>query len=194
MQWDLVKILNENESADWKQLAAEELGTTVHSDRLMGYCLAREALRLCLRKKSLSLSVPELKVQNYQYLTAHPELILSLSHTKEAGAAVVGSSLVYRSVGIDIEPETRVVKDTIAERIANKNDLSLEKIKLWCVKEAAFKALMNTGDFLKNIEFSDIQISATTFTHSPSGLKGEWDLQTLTPFVLAKAWIYKQNF
>jgi 4'-phosphopantetheinyl transferase EntD len=121
-------------------------------------------------------------------------LILSLSHTKDAGAALVASKLVYRSLGIDLELQTRIVKDSIAQRIANENDLPLEKINLWCVKEAAFKALMNTGAFSKNIEFSDIEIKDKTFSHSPSGLSGEWDLQILTPFVLAKAWIYKNNF
>lgn len=190
MQWEIVKNLNENENADWKELATLELGSTVHPDRLLGFCLAREALRLCFSKEKIFLSISQLKIQNFKQILAHSEVILSLSHSKDAGAAVIANKKIYRAIGIDLERQTREVKDSIALRIANKNDLPLDKIKMWCVKEATFKALMNTGVFLKNIEFSDIEIKATTFTHSPSGISGEWDLENLMPFVLAKAWIY----
>lgn len=190
MHWQLTQTLNEKEREQWTELARLELGENVHPDRIRGFVLGREALRLCFSKFGLPIGISELKIKNYNHLTNHSSVTFSLSHTHLIGVAILGEKQIYCGLGIDVELENRQVKDAVIERISNKNDLSLEKINLWCVKEAAFKALMNTGRFSRNIEFSDIAIGSGVFSHSPSKLSGEWELENPKPFVVARAWIY----
>ena len=190
MHWHFTQTLNEKEREEWNLLARNELGIGVHPDRITGFLLGREALRLCFNKFGRTIGISDLKIKNFNYLTNHSDVTFSISHTHLIGAAIVGEKLKYSGLGIDVELENRGVKDAIIERISHCNDQSLDKINLWCVKEAAFKALMNTGKFHKNIEFGDIEIGPKIFTHSPTQITGEWDFENPKPFVMARAWIY----
>ena len=102
---------------------------------------------------------------------------------------MLADRIFFRSVGIDIEREDRVVKDSIRERIAHKDDANFRNIEQWCLKEAAFKALMNTEQFEKPVEFSSICIGKESWSHSPSGLKGKWEMETIKLFVVARAFL-----
>lgn len=187
--WKVTTTLTNPESPEWEMLSLSTLGADVHSDRKMGFLLSREALKSALFDLGFSPSISQLTLVNYHEVVGFPQLTISLSHTKKCGAAVIAERKKFRSLGIDIEEETRIVKDSIRERISHPSDINLRNIEIWCIKEAVFKALMNTDQFPKPIEFSSIQIQNGTWIHSPSQLSGEWLLQNVTPFVMALAFL-----
>lgn len=187
--WKLIKTLSNPKDPEWDLLIKLTLGDDVHSNRKNGFLLSREALFNALKEAHINANISDLTLEGYSTLPRFPQFTISLSHTKECGAALIADRQTFRSVGIDIEQEERVVKDSIAERVSNPHDTSLRNIELWCLKEAAFKALMNSGEFEKPVEFSSIEIGKGTWSHSPSGLKGEWELEMIKPFVIAKAFL-----
>lgn len=187
--WKLTKTLSNPNDPAWEVLIKFSLPDDVHSDRKNGFLLSRQALINALKELGIEISADALHLVDYSQIRDLPQFTISLSHTKIAGAALVACRKTYRSVGIDIEQEERIVKDSIRERISNSADENLRNIELWCLKEAVFKALMNTGKFDKPLEFSSICIKDRKWTHSPSGLEGEWELDLLRPFVIAKAFL-----
>lgn len=187
--WKLTKNLTDPIDPEWDELAHSALGNTVHPDRKKGFLLSREALKKSLQEQGFEVSIKDLKVNNFHQLPTLPQLTISLTHTKDCGAALVGNRKDFHSLGIDIENEARIVKDSIRDRIAHKEDEPLRNIELWCLKEACFKALMNTGKFEHPVEFGSIQIGDGKWFHSPSALEGEWKLENIKPFVVALAFL-----
>jgi 4'-phosphopantetheinyl transferase EntD len=187
--WKLTNTLANPLDPEWQSLLEMTLGDTVHVDRKNGFLLSREALQSCLKEKGLTVSPRKLMLENFHKINGLNQFTISLSHTKECGAALLADSSIFRTVGIDIEHEERLVKDSIRERIENRSDATLRNIELWCIKEAVFKALMNTDQFEKPIEFSSIEIHKNYWTHSPSGLKGEWEIETKKPYLVARAFL-----
>lgn len=185
----LSKTLTNPMDPEWEVLSRLTLGDDVHVDRKSGFLLARQSLLLCLKDVGIVLSPKGLNLRNFHELQDFEQFTLSLSHTKECGAALLAERNNFQSVGIDVEREERFVKDSIRERVAHKGDTNLRNIELWCLKEAVFKALMNTDRFEKPLEFSSICIEKGGWSHSPSGLEGEWELELVTPFVWAKAFL-----
>ncbi len=190
LTWKMTQTLTQSDSVSWEKLVKETLGSGVHPGRAHGFCLAREALRLCLIERGLHLPIAKLKLETFDQLEDLPKLTLSLSHTGQWGAALVGDRHEYQSLGIDVESTLRKVNPDVLKRISHPMDADLASLELWCLKEATFKALMNTRQFEKNIEFRDLCIQSPTQTwHHTSGLQGEWSLATLHDQVLAMAWI-----
>ncbi len=185
----LAQTLTETEAPLWDKLVQTELGEGIHAGRERGFKLAREALRLALHHWKIDPSIPEIELNSFHSLKALPQYTLSLSHTPHLGAAAVAPRDLYRSVGIDIEQKGRVVKDSIIQRVSHLSDVGLRNIELWCLKEAAFKAIMNTDLFEKPIEFSSIEVQESSWNHSPSGLTGEWKLEESKGHMVALAWI-----
>lgn len=183
------ETLTDSDAPAWEKLTHTELGESVHAKRKQGFQLAREALRLALRERGIEAPIEELKLNRFDSLVHFPDFTLSLSHTPKLGAAILGARNLYRSLGIDIEDKNRQVKEMIIERIAHPEDLGLRNLELWCLKEAAFKAAMNTGLFDKPIEFSSLRIQDQTWSHSPSNLTGEWRLEEYKDHLVALAWI-----
>lgn len=187
--WKLSKTLSNPKDPEWDLLIKSSLGEGVHSDRIMGFLLSREALKDALKNMGKDLTPGQLFLEDYSTIRGLPQFTISLSHTPLCGAALVSERKFFRSLGIDIEMSERLVKDSIIERISHPEDLKLRNIELWCLKEAVFKALMNTKLFPKPIEFSSIKISKEHWSHSPSSLEGKWELETITPFVIARAFL-----
>lgn len=187
--YQLSTTLTDPECPDWELLSLSTLGSEVHSDRKMGFLLSREALKNALKVMEMEVPIHGLILEGYHTLQDYPQLTISLSHTKTCGAALVAERKEFRAVGIDIEEETRVVKDSIRERISHPDDQNLRNIELWCVKEAVFKTLMNTDLFPKPIEFGSINIQDRKWFHSPSGLSGEWEITSIRPYVVALAFL-----
>jgi phosphopantetheinyl transferase (holo-ACP synthase) len=187
--WKLSETLTNPCDPDWDNLALLSLGSQVHSNRKKGFLLSRAALKECLIECGISLTISELTLREFHQIEGHPQFTISLSHSKDCGAALVADKNIYRSVGIDIESEDRVVKESIRERVSHPKDIALRNIELWCLKEAAFKALMNTGLFEKPIEFSSIIIKEGQWSHSPSALTGEWELDFIKPYVVARTYL-----
>jgi 4'-phosphopantetheinyl transferase EntD len=176
LTYRLTKTLNPSEDSEWKQLVISLLGEGVHPKRAKGFCLSREALKQCLSERGIHISVPNLILETFAAVRGQDSLTISLSHTPEWGAALVGDAQDFVSVGIDLEPLERIVKAPILERISHSGDLKLTPLKIWTLKEASFKAIMNTGKFEHAVEFSSIQIADGSWIHSNSGLKGLWRL------------------
>lgn len=174
---------------NWDHLVADVLGQKVHPDRIRGFCLAREALRKQFLAKGTVLEVSDLQLDLFDRLKNDENFTLSLSHTPQWGAAVLADRKTYRAVGIDIESQSRIVKDAIIERISHPNDVKLSALHTWTIKEACFKTLMNTRLFNHPVEFSSLLISNQTWGHHDSGLQGEWSLKTEAELVLALSWI-----
>ena len=189
LTYRLVNNLKHAEDSEWQDLVSQTLGSDVHPSRQKGFCLAREALRECLKVLKSPLNIAKIRLENHRSLPDLPQFTLSISHTADWGAAVVGKKLQFVSVGIDIEPEARVVKEAILFRISHPDDAKLAPILIWSLKEAAFKALMNTGRFDRSEEFSSILISEKGWSHPSSNTQGEWQTETEAGMLIALAWI-----
>ncbi len=74
---------------------------------------------------------------------AYDEIVLSLSHTKDATVAVAAfKTNTCSQIGIDIELSNREMSEKSAARIATDEEraLGLSNLEIWTIKEAAFKA------------------------------------------------------
>lgn len=187
--WKLVETLINPLEPEWQKLSEIVLGKDVHADRQKSYLLSREALLSCLNEWSYALKPLELNLLNYHTITSLEQFTISLAHTKNCGAAMVGERKNFRSLGIDIEHKERLVKEPIQKKISNKEDVSLRNIELWCLKEAVFKTLMNSDQFQKPIEFSSIIIGDKTWRHSLSQFSGTWELEEIKQYVVARAFL-----
>lgn len=188
--WNLTKTLSNPNDPEWDLLIKLTLGDEVHSGRKKGFVLAREALKKCLKDSGQDVSTRQLKLKDYSILEDFPDLTLSLSDSRDCGAAILARRQDFRSVGIDIEHEERQVNDAILARVSHPDDhRTLRKIELWCLKEAVFKALMNSGRFEKPVEFSSIRIADRSWSHTPSGLNGTWEIDLSDGIVIARAFL-----
>lgn len=109
---------------------------------------SREALVSLLKQENIVVTdlKSDLELVNYQNLKNYPQFVLSLSHTRGAGAAVLGNKAEVRSLGIDIEWADRNLKDEAGRFYKNPEDSVYDnKLELWTMKEAAFKALSPLG-------------------------------------------------
>ncbi len=186
----LQNTLNFTQELQWQELVKQTLGENVHHSRQRGFCLAREALRDCFKAYNLPLEINDLQMVHFDALKTYPDYTLSLSHSSEWGAALVGERSRYVSVGIDIEPLSRIVKPLILERIAHSRDHSYSPLETWALKEASFKAIMNTRRFEKPIEFSSIRLLDQGWSHS-TGLSGPSIIETNSGQLVARSWLEK---
>jgi hypothetical protein len=170
----ITQTCDESDRDEWNKLLSSSLGIDIHPGRKQGFILAREALRECYRERGIDIPIAKLKFLNYSTLEQHAEDLISLSHHKNWGAALLVSRLSYRSGGIDIEDRSRRVLDQVLERISHPEDMPLEGIELWSVKEAIFKCLWNTGMFERPFEFASIVVRDKSWIHPDSGLSGSW--------------------
>jgi len=173
----------------WNQLIHEQLGPHVHSDRKLAFIRSREALLQCFAEIGQNIRIDQLELESFSQLKAFKQYNFSLSHNKEWGAALLAATSDYLSVGIDIEEQTRELKKSILKRISHPKDLNLSPIIIWSIKEAAFKALMNSQKFVKPVDFNSIQIMPDGFVHQSSGIKGKWEQIPHHSLVIIQAWI-----
>jgi 4'-phosphopantetheinyl transferase EntD len=185
LNWNLQNTLPNPINDEWDLLVKSCLGDGAHPNRIKGFILSRLALQECLKTAGVHLKISELLLVHHRELLASAQFTISLSHTSQVGAALIDLKEKFISVGIDIEHEEREVKGDVLKRISHPEDLDLKKIELWCLKEAAFKALMNTGRFEKPVEFSSIHIQEKNWLHVTSGIEGHWRLQSKESMLVA---------
>jgi phosphopantetheinyl transferase (holo-ACP synthase) len=67
----------------------------------------------------------------------------SISHTRGAAAFVWGDGTEITAVGVDIEPKNRRLAAKYEKFFLNRSDVTidLDRLSVWCLKEAAFKCL-----------------------------------------------------
>lgn len=187
--WKLAVNLTKPFDPEWEILVQRTLGDKIHPDRKTGFILARIALLECLKQYSTTIQPHDLDLISFSEIKGLPHFTISLSHTKDVGAALVSEHAKIRTSGIDIEHEKRIVKEYIMKLISHPGDVRLRNIELWSLKEAVFKTLMNTKIFTKNIEFKSIEIKDHTWTHSPSGLEGKWEQDLVNEVVVSRAFL-----
>jgi 4'-phosphopantetheinyl transferase EntD len=132
------------------------LPADVHPERAQSFLLSRlalqEALQTLLARK---IAPTELGLVHHHALHSFPDCFATLSHTKDAAVAWVRKQ---RGHGIDLERLDRPLKESIWERIHHPDDdKNLTRLELWCLKEAAFKALFNGQHIHGPVAFKDIQ-------------------------------------
>lgn len=84
----------------------------------------------------------QLEIEDFDHLSFNHDFKVSLSHTKDAGCAVISNSPTTLGIGIDIEDKNRKYRSGIEKFyiLPNEDDKNLNKLQLWCAKEAAYKA------------------------------------------------------
>ncbi len=184
----LAQSLKNPTDPEWPTLADHSFKGPVHTGRLSGFLLSREALRLCLEERGVSAPPRLLTLKSFDALHHFSDFTISLTHTSDCGAALIADRQAYRGVGIDVEHDERVVKQTIMERISHPSDSALDNLELWCLKEAVFKVLMNARASDRPVDFSSIQIGNQRWLHPQSGSEGSWELERVRPYVVARAW------
>ncbi|MGZ3788620.1 MAG: 4'-phosphopantetheinyl transferase superfamily protein [Bacteriovorax sp.] len=139
---------------------------------------SREALRRLLEKRGheiLDLK-QDLELINYQHLKKFPEYLTSITHTRGAGASVLANKSDYLSLGIDIEWSDREMKPEAQRFFCHPEDSAVEnKLKLWTMKEAAFKALSPLGHPGVLVLSKIIIQNGSFFTREKPELKGHVD-------------------
>lgn len=165
----------------------------LHPGRAAGLYSSRTSLLGNLRKIHPEAEFKDLALKGHGELEHYPDLCLSLSHSAHAGASALGRKEDYLSLGIDIEPLDRLVKENIIQRVTTSHDLKLSNRELWCLKEAIYKCVSNSQLFSGTLEFKDMQIRETNWIHSPSGLQGEWKLWQELDHQVALATLKNQN-
>lgn len=185
----IVQTLDKLNKPKWRVLADSVLGSDIHSERRETFCFAREALRLALCELDYKPEINDLVLNGYHSLEKYPEVIFSLAHTKQTGVALMGLKKEFKALGVDVEIESRPVKDSIRDRIAHPADESLRNIEAWVLKEAVFKCVSNSGLLPKEPLYPDLRISRTSWEHSPTGMKGECELSKVGELLLGKAFL-----
>lgn len=187
--WKLTKTFTQSLASEYDRLVESTLNGHSHPARKKSFILSREALRLTLLEMGETPLVPQLKLQNFCLLNSWPDYLVSLSHTRLAGAAVLVDRRVFVSAGIDIELQNREVSEAVARKITGPEDLPLRKIELWCLKEAAYKCLMNTGKVSAAVRFSQIEIRRNAWFYPPKNLSGQWELTQAEGHIVALAFM-----
>lgn len=165
----------------------------IHPNRLAGIYSSRHSLWENLRKIDPEASLEKLQLKNYGELLHYPDVVISLSHSAIAGASALALKKEYVSIGIDIEPLERIVKASILGRVTTEKDVKLAPLSIWCLKEAIYKCVSNSGLYEGVLEFKDMEILDQRWNHSPSGLNGEWKLFDELHHRVALATLKNQN-
>ncbi len=106
--------------------------------RNLAHHSARVALNNCLGQKTYDYE--KLEIINHHYLKNWPQFKVSLSHTSEMAMACISDKV--ESIGIDLEKSDRPLSQDQYKYFKNDlDDPSIEPLKLWIIKEAAYKAL-----------------------------------------------------
>ncbi|MCB9061850.1 MAG: hypothetical protein H6622_10035 [Halobacteriovoraceae bacterium] len=137
-------------------------------NRSLQFYASRKALLFSIEdhlNKKIEHHFDKLEIINHHYLKQYPNIVVSLSHTQNIGAALCASRNEYQSVGIDIELKTRKVKEGALKFYSHKkDDLSLNHLQLWVAKEACFKAISPHFDsFEGEITLSKIWVNNFQF-------------------------------
>lgn len=102
----------------------------------------KEIIRESLRSKVADLKYPASELVLDQPVPLHPELSISLSHTRSMGAFAITEGTF--DIGIDLEERPRL-KNKVLERISSADERAIcpSDEYLWVAKEACYKSLVN---------------------------------------------------
>ncbi len=140
-------------------------------------------------------SYEDLKIENHHHLVSLPQFIVSLTHTNTLAAAVTTDQELIESVGIDLEARNREMKTGILKFFLREDDQIENPLELWCLKEAAFKALSPLYHEEKQLVLKDICIrnDGSFVLDSKQGLSGYYQLRKEQGHYLALAIIVRTS-
>jgi 4'-phosphopantetheinyl transferase EntD len=172
LQADLYIVLS-NTPVAWSELSTHEqaqLGAFCVAERRRHWWLGRSALKQVLAQLGLSLDTSEL---------AFPHPWLSLSHSGDHALAV-GTPDRVSGLGIDLELGRGPCREAALLFLGEQERLAWQRVpevqqalllrRLWCIKEAAFKANPHNGNTvladyaLEDIHATSGRIVSTTNT------------------------------
>lgn len=136
--------------------------------------LAHTASLICLG--SLAQIPAELLKEQHYYKIKDRPLLCSRSHTQNFTAACmlnVEPGPMVLSVGIDLEPKDRLLKEDISKFYLHPADRVASPLENWCAKEAAFKALssyllFHQTPLSKTLTLKDFIVQEERFFMDPS--------------------------
>lgn len=131
----------------------------ISKHRMMDYVASRTAIKCALSSLGYNKQLNELEILNYHCLKQLPQFLVSISHSRGIGAAIIADKKDYLSVGIDIEFADRSLPDKSEKYYFNESDSICKSIQLWSIKEACFKAynsyqLIHKKPFIQMAQFS----------------------------------------
>lgn len=127
----------------------------------LAHCFLEEAVKTSME----TITHEDLLIEKHHHLLHHPDLLVSLSHTRGAAAAILApKSDELLSVGIDVERADRTIKEGVLEKYDHPDDHGLNPLELWCAKEAAFKAASFYWKKEKTFILKDISVTSTNIT------------------------------
>lgn len=143
------------------------------SGRAREYYNSRLALLDCLKEIHITEKIDELEMVDHHRLKKYPNILVSIAHTKEIGACFISDKDEHKSIGIDIELKSRIIKKDTSKFFLTKHDLNFtDLLDLWLKKEAAFKALSPLTTKEKFV-LTDIWINHNKFGLIDDELSGE---------------------
>jgi len=188
-QHKVIENFNLSQLSEWEPEVSNILTPNTHEGRKIAFAASRLALQEALKALGISASMNELRLINYSGLEKWPELTMSVSHSKNSGAAIVARRSEFRSVGIDLELKDRPVRDDVLKRISHHSDFLHSPLKNWCLKEAIYKCISNSGLINKEFGYSSIQITQDGWQHPLSSLNGSFLLESSNSHLVAMAFI-----
>ncbi len=166
-----------------------------NSNRNHSYFLSRKALaHIAKTKFGYQTNYLTMELKDHGQITGRPQLSVSLSHTKDTVAALVGDRNDFYSVGIDIEFQTRTFSPEGQKYFINSDDSKDEELLiLWCIKEAAFKALSNGGYPIKLLKEVVVEENNFYFIRDENKSKYPFKLIKQNGLIIALAACSKSN-
>lgn len=125
----------------------ELISNNLNSKVAINYFISRVALKhvlIQLDKSFYNCQEYQLQIINHHHLINHPEILVSISHTKSFGSAIISNCPNTESIGIDIEHIERSIDPNSHKFFLNSNDSQIlynNLLKSWTIKEAIFKAV-----------------------------------------------------
>ncbi len=183
LTWDSAPVATRDQ---WHQVARERM-SDVHANRQREWALARMCLALCFEKHGIALNPTQAVFKNHHEVAHLPAWRFSLTHSREVAGAWLMPAAQVRGLGVDVELSNRKVPPQVKARLAHKQDIQLNDLELWTLKEAAFKALPTLAQ--TDIWLNRIIIREKQFELENSPFVGEWSLEKDQSLTIARAWL-----
>jgi phosphopantetheinyl transferase (holo-ACP synthase) len=139
-------------------------------------------------------SYTDLEITNHQFMKKSSSTKVSISHTNSYAMACSTTNPKIESIGVDLESCNRELKEGIKKFYIIEADEISDPLHLWCIKEAAFKAVSPLFKIEKQLVLKDITVhrnGAFSLEIAPD-LNGFWKLVSEEEKIFTHAIILKK--
>lgn len=154
-------------------------------ERKAEWIAGRLAVQRALAKGGTEVSPMDFAGGSHRQVRGHNEWRFSISHTRDWAFAWVTRESAC--IGVDIEDLDRKISSGVEAKFRRGDDLSLDAIRLWSVKEACFKAVPDSQQ--TELVVSKIVIGENRFMVPERNLRGHWYQDTFGELVRSFAWV-----